>query len=207
VSKFPPRFDHERVGEVLRFDHERVAEVLELLAADGAQPTGGPAAAIVAGLAATLTAAAADRSRDGWPEAGGARAQALALRRRILGLASEDAAAYAAARAALANRGGEGESESRDVELGETVRLAAEAPLQIGAVAADVAALAALVAAHGAPDVQTDAAIASLLAAAAAQSAARLVEINLVAGADPDLVQHARSHADTAARAAAGWRR
>jgi formiminotetrahydrofolate cyclodeaminase len=84
------------------------------------------------------------------------------------------------------------------------VRLAADVPLRIGAVAADVAALAGLAAAHGAPDVQTDAAIASLLAAAAARSAARLVEINLVAGADPALVQRARSHADAAAQAAAG---
>jgi formiminotetrahydrofolate cyclodeaminase len=188
VSKLPPQFADERV-----------AEVLELLAADGAQPAGGPAAAIVAGLAATLTAAAADRSRDEWAEAGGARAQALALRRRILDLASEDAAAFAAARAALDNRSREGD----DAQLGETVRLAAEVPLQIGAVAADVAALAGLVAAHGAPDIQTDAAIASLLAAAAAQSATRLVEINLVAGADPELVQRARSYADAAAQAAA----
>jgi methenyltetrahydrofolate cyclohydrolase len=186
-----------------QFPQERVAEVLELLAADGAQPAGGPAAAIVAGLAATLAAAAADQSRDEWPEAGGARAQALALRHRILDLASENAAAYATARTALADRGREGALGNRDSLLGEAVRLAADAPLQIGAVAADVAALAALVAAHGAPDVQTDAAIASLLAAAAAESAARLVEINLVAGADAELVGRARSHADAAAQAAA----
>jgi glutamate formiminotransferase/formiminotetrahydrofolate cyclodeaminase len=185
-----------------KFAHQRVVEVLELLAADGPQPAGGPAAAIVAGLAATLAAAAADRSRDGWPEAGGARAQALALRRRILNLASEDAAAYAAARTALATRGGEGDVETRDAQIGEAVRLAADAPLQIGAVAADVAALAALVASHGAPDVQTDAAIASLLAAAAARSAAQLVEINLVAGADSGLVARARACADAAASAA-----
>lgn len=181
---------------------QHVAEVLELLAGDGTRPAGGPAAAIVAGLAATLAAAAADRSREEWPEAAGTRAQALALRRRILDLASEDAAAYAAARTALANRGGEGDVEIRDAQLGEAVRLAADVPLQIGAVAGDVAALAALVASHGAPDVQTDAAIASLLAAAAAQAAARLVEINLVAGADPELVARARSRADAAVRAA-----
>lgn len=188
--------------------NQAIDALTERLARTGREPAGGPVAAAVAALAAALASAAADRSRGNWDEAGGARAQAEALRRRLLALAERDAAAYAEARAALAGRGGAGGGGSGgggggDARLGEAVRLAAVAPLEIGAGAADVAELAAMITRHGAGEIQADAAIAAVLAAAAARAAAHLVEINLVAGADPELVAQARERARTA-QAAAG---
>ena len=181
---------------------EGAAELSAPLAEGDANPAGGPLAAVVAALAASLLAAAADRSRDGWDGAAGARAQAQALRRRALRLAEGDATAYADARAALAQRGGAADSRDRDARIGEAVSLAGQVPLEIGAAAGDVAQLATEIAAHGSADVRADAAIAAILAAGAARAAAQLVEINLVAGADEQLVALARRLAEAALTAA-----
>ena len=159
-------------------------------------PAGGAVAALVAALAASLTSAAADRSRAGWAEAGGVRSQAQALRRRATVLAQRDADAYAAARKALAERAG-------DFELGTAVREAAGPPLELAASAADIAALACAVAEHGAGDVRADAVVAACLAAAAAGAAEHLVRINLVVGGDEQLAARARAFAQAAGRSAA----
>ena len=188
-------------SELKRFI-EGAAELSAPLAEGDANPAGGPLAAVVAALAASLLAAAADRSRDGWDGAAGARAQAQALRRRALRLAEGDATAYADARAALAQRGGTADSRDRDARIGEAVSLAGQVPLEIGAAAGDVAQLATEIAAHGSADVRADAAIAAILAAGAARAAAQLVEINLVAGADEKLVALARRLAEAALTAA-----
>jgi formiminotetrahydrofolate cyclodeaminase len=161
--------------------------------------SGGAVAATVASLAASLAAAAADRSRAEWPEAPGARAQALALHRRASRLAPLIAAAHAAAAGALADRGG----EDRDQRIGAAVRAAAEPPLELAATASDIAELAGTIAAHGAVEIRADAAVAGLLAAAAARSAAHLVEINLVVGGEESFSARARGFAEAAARAAA----
>src|SRR5438270_5446490 len=90
-----------------------LVETLEQrFASVGGYPAGGAVAALAAGLAASLTAAAADRSRREWDEAGGARAQAQALARRAAALAERDAAEYVLARTALDERGGEREPAS-----------------------------------------------------------------------------------------------
>jgi methenyltetrahydrofolate cyclohydrolase len=188
-----------------------VAELSELLAAGDAEPAGGPISAVVATWAASLAAAAADRSRDRWDEAGAARAQAQALRRRALALAERDVAAYAVAREALAGRSGGGEpnqmrderDEARDWRLGQVVKDAAEPPFELASCALDIAQLAQLIAAHAADDIRADAAIAAMLAAAAARGAAYLVEINLVVGSDEPHVERARACAEAAAAAAA----
>jgi hypothetical protein len=72
----------------------------------------------------------------------------------------------------------------------------------LGACAADVASLAAVVAVHGTPDLRANAVVAAKLAAAVADCAAHLVEINLVAGADQDRIGLARRRAQTASEAA-----
>lgn len=169
-------------------------------------PAGGAAAAVVAALAAELAAGAADCSRAQWDEAGGARAQAQVLRRRAVSLAERDATAYAAARRALGERGHATSGDDgtvRDRQLGVTLEQAADPPLALAAAAADIAELAALIAARGAGDVRADAGIAAVLAAAAARAAARLVQINLVAGGDRRRTERAREHAEAAAAAAA----
>lgn len=160
-----------------------------------AEPVSGAVAALVTALAASLAAAAAERSRAGWNEAGGARAQAQALRRRAVELAERDAAAYAAAREALAKG-------VDDWRLGGAVERAAEPPVALAASAADVAQLARAIADRGAGDVRDDALVAAMLAAAAARAAAHLVRINLVVGGDQQPAALAQSYADTAAAAA-----
>jgi hypothetical protein len=198
----------------------------ELTGEEGLYPAGGAVAALVAALAASLTAAAADRSREGWDEAPGTRAQAQALRRRATELVQRERVGYAVARKALAERGmaegeaapgdaGEGEGvegeagqgevvepTASDWALGVIVREAAGPPLELAAIAADIAALAALVAERGAGEVQADAAVAAALAAAAAQAAAALVRVNLVVGGASEPALRAARHANEAAAAA-----
>jgi methenyltetrahydrofolate cyclohydrolase len=173
-------------------------------------PSGGSAAAQTAALAASLAAAAADQSRGHWEGAGGARAQAQTLHRRAVELAGRWAAAYAVARRALAERApaaeagaAEQQQQRRDWRLGAAVEEAAGPPLELAASAADIAELAGVIATHGADDVRADAVIAAELAAAAARAAARLVQINLVVGANHQVVGRARDYAQAAAAAAA----
>jgi formiminotetrahydrofolate cyclodeaminase len=173
----------------------------------GEHPAGGATAALVAALAASLAAAAADRAREQWDEAGGACAQARALRRRAAGLVERHMAAYAAARSALAQRHLEAEvtegDEARNWRLGVAVEEAAQPPLELAARAADIAELAGVIATHGADDIRADAVIAAELAAAAAHGAALLVRINLVLGGDQHAATLAQRYADAAAAAAA----
>lgn len=170
----------------------RVEDLLDAVAADTHGPGGGSVAAIVVALAASLLAMTARLSRDTWTEAGGAVAQAQLLRLRVAPLAAADAKAF---RDAIRALGGEYRSEtgSRPLELGTVLARAAEVPLQITETAADVAALAALVAENASPDVQADAAVAAALAQAGARAGAHLVEVNLGALDDDERVAAARA--------------
>ena len=197
------------------------------LAEGGAEPPGGAIAALVAAWAAALAGAAADRSREGWEGAAGARAQAHALRTRALRLLERGAEAHAQAMETLAERGqhvaaaaenesrgaadaenesrgaADAERERRDWRLGQAVKRAAGPPLELSACALNVAQLAELIASHAAGDVRADAAVAAQLAAAAARAGAHLVEINLVVGGDRRPAVQARELAAQAAAAAA----
>lgn len=154
-----------------------VDELLDELAdADGALASGS-VAALVAAMAAELVVAAA--RRGGWDFAGGAVAQAHALRLRAAPLAISDAKAYAEAHELLRRRESVVEAEERDRLLGRALSRAAEIPLLIAQVAADVAALAKEVAANGPAEAHGDAAAAAALAHGAARAAAHLVAINL----------------------------
>ncbi len=170
----------------------------------GGYPASGAATALVAGVAASLAAAAADRSREAWDEAAGARAQALALARRACTLAEQARVQYTQARQALGGRAPETEppDDVRDWALGLAIRAAAAAPLELAGMAADIAELSAAVALRGAGDIRVDAVVAADLAAAAARSAATLVQVNLVAGGDSQGAAQAAAYADAAARAA-----
>jgi hypothetical protein len=123
----------------------------------------GPAAGKVTGRAASLVATIVDASRPAWAQAGGARALALILRRQALAqrdaLTQRAAMDYARARAELGSRDG-----TRDLEFGEVVRAAAQAPVAtaaIAAIAVDIAQLAALLASPGAADRRAHAAAAA----------------------------------------------
>ena len=108
------------------------------------------------------------------------------LRARVEPLADADAEAYGAFMA---------EPSDENVERIVTI------PFELAESAAEIAELAALVAAEGNPNVSGDASAGADLAAAAASVAARLVAIN--ARADDQRVQQAAALAERAAKAAA----
>ena len=176
-----------------------LARIVDELAQESRAPGGGSAAALTVVLAAAVVSMAARRSRSGWSDAAGAIAQAQTLRRRATPLAPADAEALRAAVALL--DGAAAPSEHRDYELATALARAADVPLAIAQVGADVAALAKTVAERGSPEVQADAVAAAVLAAGAARAAAHLVEINLTATADDVRVLAANS----LAAAAASW--
>lgn len=184
----------------------RLGELLDLLASDRPVPAGGSAAAVAVAAAAAIVAKAARLSGRHWPEAGGAHAQAEALRGRAAPLAQADAEAYADALATLRAPAAE-RQERRDAEIGAALSRAADVPLAIAATAADVATLAAAVAENGNPNLRADAAAAAVLAEAGARVAANLVAVNLSAVADDERLARADAlfalAADAARRALA----
>jgi methenyltetrahydrofolate cyclohydrolase len=112
-------------------------EFLDSIAAAEPGPGGGAVAALTLAHAAALVKMAAQRSRDSWKEAPGAAAQAQALRRRAAQLVDPAAEVWVDALEAL-------KVPADDLEA--KLRRSIEIPLEIGALAADVAALASLVA-------------------------------------------------------------
>jgi methenyltetrahydrofolate cyclohydrolase len=180
---------------------ETLAGFVESIAAETPAPGGGSVAAVATTMAAALAAMAARFSREHWDGAGGAVAQAEALRVRAAPLAREDAEAYEAVLQAMRTPK-DIEPEVRDTLIGETLSRAAEVPLRIAETAADVADLGAAVAENGNPNLRGDAAAAALLAEAATRVAANLVEINLATTEADERITRARRLA-TAARAAA----
>jgi methenyltetrahydrofolate cyclohydrolase len=178
----------------------RVSELLDSVASDSRAPGGGSAAAVALALAAALVGKAARASRAQWAEAGGAVAQSDALRLRVGPLAQADAEAYTAAVAAL--RPAAGRSPTTD-HVRTALGAAAAVPLTIAEGGADVAELAAHTAANCDPDLRGDAIAAALLATAATEAAARLVEINLLTTETDERVGRAR---ELGARARAATR-
>ena len=154
---------------------QRLGDFLDDLEQTVPIPAAGPAAAIVAAMAASLVGMAA-HSSSSWAGAAGAAAQARALRARLVPLALADAEAYAEALEALReSAAGQGHHAS----LGAKLDRAAALPLSIAEAAADVAELAAVAAEHGDGPSRTDAVAAAALAEGAVVAAARLVELNL----------------------------
>jgi formiminotetrahydrofolate cyclodeaminase len=152
----------------------------------------GPAAAVALALAARVVAQSARQSVAEWDEAPAAVAQAEALRRRALGLAGADLAAYTGALGALAAARHELGSAGPGPPLGPALVEAAAVPLQIAEAGADVASLAALTAEHAGPDHRADAAGAALIASSAVDAAALLLEVNLSIQQDDERLASAR---------------
>ena len=175
-------------------------ELLDDFAAEGRTPGGGSVAALVTALAAALLAKIA-RTSTAWSEGRGIAAQAESLRDRAAPLAQTSAEEYEAALREREDEGGP-TGERRDFALGRAYARAAEPPLQIARIAADVAELSIFVARNGDPAFHADAVTAALLAAAAASAAAELVRVNLTASAGDERVREAGRLAENAARAA-----
>jgi methenyltetrahydrofolate cyclohydrolase len=182
----------------LGFSDQTVRELCDTVAAETSAPGGGSVAAIAGGLAASLVAMAARFSSE-WEDAGGAVAQAEALRARLLPLADEDARAYE--NLLLARRMSQDvEAEVRDAAIGDALSRAADVPLAIAEAAHDVASLAAELAERGNPNLRGDAATAALLAEAAVRASANLVKINLAMRAGDQRIERARELVETTRR-------
>jgi formiminotetrahydrofolate cyclodeaminase len=179
---------------------QRLGAFLEGLAGGTPAPGGASAAALTATFAAALVRMVARRSRDSWPDAAGAAAQAQSLEERIAPLASRSDEAWEAALEALRNVNGQGAGGNGELE--EKLARAAEAPLTIAEVAADIAALAALAAELGDGTFRSDAAAAAILAAAAAKAGAHFVAVNLATRRDDEWLHRAVVAADLAGQAA-----
>ena len=178
-----------------------VRDFLDEIAAAGTTPAGGSVAALVSACAAALLAKIARASTD-WPEGVGVAAQADSLRDRATELVQSVAEEYEAALRARADES-EAAGPRRDFALGRAYARAAEPPLKIARLAADVAHLAVVVAAHSDPALRADAVSAASFAAGAAGAAAELVAVNLTASATDSRVKEARQLEEDAARAAA----
>jgi len=165
-------------------------EWIDELASPDVVPAGGSGIAVAVTMAAALLGMVARVSKDSWPEAGGIVAQADALLARARPLAQVDADAYRASlRAREATAGLD--PDRRDWEIGRAYALAAEPPLEIARIPADVAELAAEVADHAEPRVRADAIAAAALAAATARGALAMVAVNLTTTANDARVDEA----------------
>jgi formiminotetrahydrofolate cyclodeaminase len=172
-----------------------VEELLTRVASANRTPAAGSAAAAAAGLAAALVIKAARRSRDVWPDAGGTIAQASVLTSRMLAISEDLESAYEIAMQSLAD----GDSD----RIAATLPPAAQAPLELARAASDTAALALEASQRCDQGHHADMVVAAMLAAAAANAGAHLVEINLLTRPGDARVSEARRMADDANRFAA----
>jgi methenyltetrahydrofolate cyclohydrolase len=183
----------------LGFSSQTVDELLATVAAETSAPGGGSVAAVVTAFAAALVAMAARFSLEQWEDAGGAIAQAEALRTRVLPLADEDAEVYESVLEALRLPPDIG-PDRRDEAIGAALSRAADVPLAIAEAALDVATLAAELAERGNPNLRGDAVTAALLAEAAVRASANLVEINLGTREGDERIERARELVENSRR-------
>jgi methenyltetrahydrofolate cyclohydrolase len=178
--------------------------LLEELAAPREVPGAGSALAAALATAAAVVQMAARLSPDSWADAAGVAAQAEALRERAMQLVDEDADAYRRALEARAAADETAKPEQRDWALGRVIAAAAEPPLALVRLAADLAELCAAAGERVEPRVHADVAAAGALAAAVARGARALVATNLTALAGDSRLEEADrlvAAAEAAARA------
>jgi formiminotetrahydrofolate cyclodeaminase len=155
--------------------------LLDELAAPHEVPGAGSALAVALASAAAVVQMAARLSPESWADAAGVAAQAEALRDRAATLVDEDAEAYRQALEARAAIDETAKPEQRDWTLGRATAAAAEPPLALARLAADLAELCAAAGARVEPRVHADVAAAAALATAVARGARALVATNLTA--------------------------
>jgi len=150
-----------------------LAGFLDGLAARTPAPGGGSVAAVTCAMAAGLVEMAA--AFDGSGALDGVGERAHELRRQAAALADADGAAYAEVLEALRMPAGPGRTARLDLAVAGAI----DCPMQVLEIAAEVATLAADVAARGNRNLEGDAITGALLAEAAARSAATLAQLNV----------------------------
>lgn len=177
--------------------------LLEELAAPREVPGAGSALALSLASAAAVVQMAARLSPQSWVDAAGVAAQAESLRERAAGLVDDDAEAYRRALEARAAADETARPEQRDWSLGQVTAAAAEPPLALARLAADLAVLCAASGDRVELRVRADVTAAAALAAAVARGARDLVAVNLTAlDGDPRVEEanHLAAEAEGAAR-------
>ena len=157
---------------------------LDLVASREPAPGGGASATVTVALAAALTAMAARFSAEHLAGADGLAVRADGLRGRVVLLARADAAAYG--RVLDAQRAPRDDEGARPRKIREALTEAADVPLSVAGIGAEVAGIAARLVEEGNPNLRGDAATAAVLAGAGVRAAATLVEINVSAGGSDD---------------------
>jgi hypothetical protein len=170
-----------------------LAQFVRQLGTGRGRASAGAATGLAVAISADLIAQVAERS-PGWEGRAGALAQADVLRDRAIAAARDVAVVYDQLVTAMDAAVGRSGSAPLDTsgELGQRLALAVDLLLRLAESAADSAALAADVAAHGDLVVRADATAAAALAAGAAEIAAHLIEVNLLASTQPEPVARAR---------------
>ena len=158
---------------------------LDMVASREPAPGGGASAAVAVALAAALTAMAARFSTGHLDDAEAIAGKAEELRSRVMPLARADAAAYGRVLDAYRIPHDDDEEERRR-RIREALSEAADVPLSIAEVGAEVASKAARLVEEGNPNLRGDAVTAIVLAGAGVRAAATLVEINVSAGGADD---------------------
>jgi formiminotetrahydrofolate cyclodeaminase len=178
---------------------------LEQVAARKPAPGGGASAAVTVALAAALSSMSARLSADHLGEATALAKRAERLRGEVLSLSRADVAAYG--RVLEASRIPRDDEERRRRIRG-ALSEAADVPLSIAEIGAEVIGIAARLAEGGNPNLKGDAVSAVELAAAGVRAATALVEINISSGGADDgrLARATELLSETAAHSAAAHR-
>jgi methenyltetrahydrofolate cyclohydrolase len=178
------------------FTGDSLAIFLDRIASEQAAPGGGAAAATAVAMAAGLVGMSARLSHDKLDDSAALAARADALRARAAPLAQADARAYGRVLEAYRMPKSE-DPRARREEIANALSAAAEIPLEVAEIAAEVASLGVGLAENGNANLKGDSIAATLLAEAGARSAAVLVAINL-----RDNLDHRRERAEKLATSA-----